>query len=237
MPGSLGAGGVAANFRVAQGDQKEFGVKVNALNNTFTASFSHFDIAQKNYPAPNSEYYVLVSQGITPPADFPSTLYLDLTSRGNEIEFTYSLNRNLTILGNYSWFKLRQPFGIRYRATPDRNGGAYLDYRFTEGALSGFGLSLGVDYKGDAPGDQVNPGYTTTKPLPGATKFVANQPSFLVAGRTLYNFGVSYRSPHWIARVQVVNLFDKDYIQAALNRNSLYVGDPRSIRSSFTYKF
>jgi iron complex outermembrane receptor protein len=237
MPGSLAAGNVSSTLRVAKGDQKEFGVKVAALNNRLTASFAHFDITQSNYPAPNSEYYVLVSQGITPPADFPSTLYLDLTSKGNEIEMTYSLSKNLTVLGNYSWFKLRQPFGVRYRATPDKNGGAYIDYRFTEGVLNGFGVNLGVDYKGEAPGDQVNPGYTTTKPLPGATKFVANQPSFKVAERTLFNLGFTYRNPRWIARVQIVNLFDKDYIQAALNRNSLYVGDPRSIRSSFTYKF
>ncbi len=237
MPGSLQAGNVASNVRIAEGSQREYGVKVNALNNTLTASFSHFDIRQTNYPAPNSEYYVLVSQGITPPPDFPNPLYLNLNSKGWEFEFTYSYNQNLTILGNYTDYKLRQPFDVRYRATPDKNGGLYADYRFTDGALNGFGVNIGVDYKGDVAGDQVNPSYTTTKPLAGATKFVAAQPSFLVAGRTLYNAGVSYRTPKWVARVTVVNLFNKDYIQAALNRNSLYIGDPRSVRASLTYKF
>jgi iron complex outermembrane receptor protein len=126
---------------------------------------------------------------------------------------------------------------VKYRATPDRNGGLYADYRFTNGPLTGFGVNVGVDYKGEVAGDQVNPSYTTVKPLPGAVKFVAAQPSFLVAARTLVNLGVSYRAPKWIARVTVTNLFDKDYIQAALNRNSLYVGDPRAVRASLTYKF
>lgn len=237
MPGSLQAGNVASNVRIAEGSQREYGVKLNALNNTLTASFAHFDIRQTNYPAPNSEYYVLISQGITPPPDFPNPLYLNLNSKGWEFEFTYSYNQNLTILGNYTDYKLRQPFGVRYRATPDKNGGLYADYRFTQGALNGFGINVGVDYKGDVAGDQVNPSYTTTKPLSGSTPFVAAQPSFLVAGRTLVNLGFSYRTPKWIARLTIANVFDKDYIQAALNRNSLYVGDPRSWRASLTYKF
>jgi len=167
----------------------------------------------------------------------PNPLYLDLVSKGWEAEFTYSIGKNVSLLGNWTTYKLRQPFDIRYRAVPDEAGGIYLDYRFTEGALSGFGFNFGADYKGDAAGDLTNPGYTTTKPLPGATPFVANQPTFWVAGRTVANLGFSYRNPKWTARVTIANLFDKEYIQAALNRNSLYVGDPRSIRSSFTYKF
>lgn len=237
MPGSLSAGNVASTLRVAEGSQKEFGVKINALNDTFTASISHFDIKQTNYPAPNSEYYILVSQGQTPPPTFPSTLYLDLTSKGTEVEFTYAWSKNLSILGNYTWFKLRQPYDVKYRATPDENGGLYVDYRFTQGALNGFDVNLGVDYKGETPGDQVNPGFTTTRPLPGTVQFVPSQPSFKVAARTVYNLGFAYRNPNWIVRVQIVNLFDKEYIQAALNRNSLYVGDPRSLRGSVTYKF
>lgn len=237
MPGSLQAGNVASNLRVAEGSQKEFGVKINALHDTLTASLSHFDIRQTNYPAPNSEYYILISKGITPPADFPNPLYLNLNSKGWEFEFTYSYNKNLSVLGNYSTYKLRQPYDVKYRATPDENGGLYVDYRFTQGTLNGFGVNLGVDYKGEVAGDQVNPGFTTTRPLSGSTQFVASQPSFKVAARTLYNLGFSYRAREWTARVQVVNLFDKDYIQAALNRNSLYVGDPRSIKGSITYKF
>jgi iron complex outermembrane receptor protein len=238
MPDSLQAGNIASSLRVAEGRQKEYGVKINALNDTFTASISRFDIRQSNYPAPNSEYYILVSQGQTPPPTFPTTLYLDLTSKGTEVEFTYAWNKNLSILGNYTWFKLRQPYDVKYRATPDENGGLYVDYRFTQGPLTGFGVNLGIDYKGEVPGDQVNPAYTTQRPLGGGgPQFVPQQPSFKVAGRTLYNLGFAYRHAQWTARLQIVNLFDKEYIQAALNRNSLYVGDPRSIRTSFTYKF
>jgi len=238
MPGSLGAGTIASNFRVADGDQNEFGVKTSLFDGKLTASLAWFDIAQTNYPAPNSEYYLLVSQGIQPPSDFPSTLYLDLSSKGWEFEFSYAVNSNLTVLGNFSAFELRQPFDVKYRAVPDSNGGLFLDYRFNDGLLKGFGINLGIDYKGEAPGDQVGPGYTTVKPLPGnGPDFVPNQPSFTVAARTIANLGFSYRQDNWTARLTIVNVLDKDYIQGALNRNGLYVGDPRSIRSSFTYSF
>ena len=148
------------------------------------------------------------------------------------------MNSNLTVLGNFSAFELRQPFDVKYRAVPDSNGGLFLDYRFNDGLLKGFGINLGIDYKGEAPGDQVGPGYTTVKPLPGnGPDFVPNQPSFTVAARTIANLGFSYRQDNWTARLTIVNVLDKDYIQGALNRNGLYVGDPRSIRSSFTYSF
>jgi iron complex outermembrane recepter protein len=238
MPGSLAAGTVAPSLRVADGDQHEYGIKTSLLDGRLTASFAYFDIAQSNYPAPNSEYYVLVSQGITPPPDFPSTLYLDLTSKGWEVEASYALGKNLTVLGNYSKFELRQPYGLRYRAVPDQNGGLYLDYRFTEGRLSGFGINFGADYKGQAPGDLIGPGFTSAKPLPGSgPDFVVAQPSFMVASRTVANLGFSYRAPTWTARLTIANVFDKDYIQAALNRNSLFPGDPRSLKASFTYNF
>ncbi len=237
MPGSLSAGTIIP-AKVAEGNQKEYGIKLNFLDNTFTSSISYFDITQANYAAPNSQYYVLVAQGdFAGAAALPNPLYLDLTSKGWEVELSYALSKNLTLIGNYTDFRLRQPFDVKYRAVADQSGAGYVDYRFTEGMFSGFGVNFGIDYKGEAPGDQVNPAYTTTKPLPGAVKFVPQQPSFKVAGRTIYNLGFSYRTPTWTARLTIVNLMNQDYIQAALNRNSLYVGDPRSLRSSFTYKF
>ncbi|HEY0943773.1 MAG TPA: hypothetical protein VGD81_00840, partial [Opitutaceae bacterium] len=237
MPGSLSAGNNRPDLKVASGDQNEYGVKTSLFDGRLTASLSYFDIVQQNYPVPNSEYYVLIAQGITPPPDFPNPLYLDLNSRGWEGELTYSWNKNLTILANYTDFKVRQPVTeTRLRSVPDRAGGLYADYRFTDGALKGFGVNVGADYKSDVAGDNVT-GYTTTRPLPGDTPFVAQQPSFKVAGRTLVNLGFSYRRPAWTARVTITNLLDKDYILAAGSRGSLIVGEPRALKGSITYTF
>ncbi|HYD82961.1 MAG TPA: hypothetical protein VEA63_02890, partial [Opitutus sp.] len=67
--------------------------------------------------------------------------------------------------------------------------------------------------------------------------FVPNQPTFLVAGRTLVNVGISYRADRWTARIQVNNALDKDYILAAGSRTAAVPGDPRNVRASFTYNF
>lgn len=239
MPGSLSAGNNAPSLRLSEGAQDEFGVKTTQLNGAFTASFAIFDISQKNYGVPNSEWYRLTAEGKTAEAAaLQNPLYLDLNSKGWEVEATYSLNKNLTILGNYTSFEMRQPITeVRVRAVPDKAMGLYADYRFTDGALKGFGFNIGVDYKGDVAGENTT-GYTTSKPIAGlAEKFAANQPSFLVAGRTLVNAGLSYRTKAWTVRLQISNVTDKDYILAAGSRSSLVVGDPRSWKLSTTYKF
>jgi iron complex outermembrane receptor protein len=67
--------------------------------------------------------------------------------------------------------------------------------------------------------------------------FVPQQPSFLVAGRTLINVGFSYRQPAWTVRVMIANALDKEYILAAGSRTSAIVGDPRAWKVSLTYNF
>lgn len=239
MPGSLSAGTDAPSLRLAEGAQNEFGVKGNALKGALTGSFAYFDIKQKNYSVPNSEWYRLTAEGKTAEAAaLQNPLYLDLNSKGWEFEGTYSFNANLTILANYTKFKMRQPITeVRVRAVPDQAGGIYADYRWHDGVLKGFGVNLGVDWKGDVAGENTT-GYTTSKPLAsGTAKFVPSQPSFLVAGRTLANLGVSYRAKDWTVRLMVTNVTNKDYILAAGSRASLVVGEPRAWKLSTTYSF
>jgi iron complex outermembrane receptor protein len=224
-------------FKPSSGSQDEFGVKTSLLDGRLTGSFSYFKIAQQNYSVPNSEYYTLIAQGNAAAANLlPNPLYLNLESKGWEFEGTYSFNKNLTILGNYTSFKERQPItNVRVRAVPDQAGALYLDYKFTDGALKGFGVNLGVDYKSDVAGENVT-GYTTTAPIQGVG-FVPKQPSFLVAGRTLLNVGFSYRTADWTVRLMIANVTDKDYILAAGSRTSAIVGQPRSWLFSTTYNF
>jgi len=237
MPSSLNPGTYGPAFRTSSGDQKEYGVKTAFFGGRLTASAVYFDVAQQNYPVPNSDYYTLIAQGrFAEAAALPNPLYLNLNSKGWEFEGTYSLNKNLTILGNYTSFKIRQPItDVRVRAVPDQSGAVYADYRFTEGPLKGFGVNVGVDYKSDVVGENAT-GYTTTRPLPDGT-FVPNQPTFTVAGRTLVNFGLTYRTRNWTARLQLNNALDKDYILAAGSRTSAVPGDPRNVKASFTYNF
>ncbi len=247
MPGSLQAGnpGLLPPFKATNGTQDEYGVKTSLLNDTLTVSFAHFDIAQTNYAVPNSEYYTLVAQGNQAAANLlPTSTFLDVRSKGWEAEGSYALSRNLTIIGNLSDYKYRQPTGVRIRAVPDRIAALYLDYRFTEGSLRGFGFNVGYDYHSDEVGESVT-GLTTSKPLAGVTTtypgvaagFVPQQPSYKIEPRSLVNIGLTYRAKAWTARLQINNAFDKEYIYAGGSRTSIVVGDPRNFKGSITYQF
>ena len=251
MPGSLQAGNTnlssTANppYKPANGNQDEFGVKGSFFKDTLTFSIAHFNITQTNYPVPNSEYYVLVSQGNQAAANLlPTSTFLDVISKGWEAEGSYAVNKNLTLIGNLSSYNYRQPTGVRIRAVPDRIFAGFADYRFTEGALGGFGISLGVDSKSDMVGESVT-ALTTTKPLTGVTQtypgvaagFVPQQASYKYDGRMLVNLGLSYRTKAWTARLQINNLLDKDFIAVGGSRTAIAVGNPREARATFTYNF
>jgi iron complex outermembrane receptor protein len=187
---------------------------------------------------PNSEWYTLTAQGRNAEAALlENPLYLNLKSKGWEFEGTYSFSKNLTVLANYTTFKMRQPItDVRLRAVPDHAAGLYLDYRFTEGNIKGLGINVGVDFKGDVAGENVT-GYTTTKPISGGVGFVPSQPSFLVGSRTLVSLGLSYRIEKWIVRLTVTNALDTDYIMAAGSRTSLVMGEPRAWKVSTSFSF
>jgi iron complex outermembrane receptor protein len=251
MPGSLSAGNpnLSPNalppYKPAAGKQDEFGVKGNFLNDKLTFSVAHFNITQTNYPVPNSEYYVLVAQGNQAAANLlPTSTFLDVISKGWEAEGSYSVSQNLTIIGNLSSYSYRQPTGVRIRAVPDRIWAAFADYHVTEGALSGFGVNVGVDSKSDMVGESVT-ALTTTKPLAGVTAtypgvaagFVPAQASYKYDGRTLVNLGFYYKTKAWTARIQANNLMDKNYISVGGSRTAIAVGNPRELRATFTYNY
>jgi iron complex outermembrane receptor protein len=241
MPGSLNAGITDPTTKVAVGGQKEYGAKVSLLNGRFTASVANFDIDQTNYAVTNSEYYALVAAGrLAEAAALPQALYVNLKSKGWEGELTYSFNKNLTVLFNYTHLKVRQPITeVRLRGVPDEAYGLYVDYRITEGTWNGLGFNIGVDNKSDVVGTNAT-GYTTGKPITGVAGngFVPNQPTFLVEGRTLVNVGVTYKyGKNWSGSLTVLNALDKDYILAAGSRTSAVVGTPRAWKTAITYKY
>lgn len=238
MPGSLNAGVTDPAAKFAVGFQKEYGVKTSFLDGRLTTSLAYFDISQNNTSVTNSEFFRLQALGdFAAAALLPQFLLFDLTSKGWEFETTYSVGKNLTIIGNISDVKIRQPItDVRLRGVPDRSYAIYADYRCTGGSLAGWGVNVALDYKGDVAGENAS-GFTTTRPLPSGPQYVPVQPSFLVEGRTLVNAGITYRSGAWSGALTFLNALDKDYILAAGSRGAVTVGTPRDWKASVTYKF
>ncbi|HLP03175.1 MAG TPA: TonB-dependent receptor plug domain-containing protein [Opitutaceae bacterium] len=236
MPGSLSAGAVAPSLKLAQGSQREYGVKTTQLGGRLTASLAYFDIKQSNYAVTNSLYYELVAQGRYAEAAALPPLYLDINSKGWEFETSFAVNENLTFLGNFTNYRVRQPgTDARVRGVADRTWAVYADYNFTSGPLKGFGVNIGVDFRDKAAGDNVT-GYTTNRYLPDGT-IMGKQPTFMLPDRTLVNLGFAYKAKEWTARVQIANLFNEEYLQSATSRSNVIVGEPISVKGSFTYNF
>lgn len=225
LPSSILAGEQPQSFKVQTGDQKEAGVKTSFDDGRFTTSFSWFDIKLDNFQVPNSAFNTDPTQ--------PQFLFQNLTSKGVELEVNFMITPELLLVGNYTHLKMRDPNGVRQRMVPDNAGALFAKYEFAHGALKNFGVSLGVDYMDEAPGEQAS-GITAAST---ADHVIPNQPSFYLAPRTIYTLGFSYKQPTWALRLNIENLFDKDYIQSAGSRNTLIPGLPRTYAVSATYKF
>ncbi len=225
LPSSILAGEQPKSFKVQTGDQLEAGVKSSFKDGRYTMALSWFDIALDNFQVPNSAF-------VTDPTQ-PQFLFQDLTSKGIEFEVNFMLTKELLLVGNFTHLRMRDPNGVRQRMVPDNAGALFAKYEFADGSLKNFGISLGVDYMDKAPGEQAS-GITAAST---GTQTIPNQPSFYLAPRTIYTLGFSYKQPTWSVRLNIENVFDKDYIQSAGSRNSLVPGLPRTYAFSATYKF
>ena len=50
-------------------------------------------------------------------------------------------------------------------------------------------------------------------------------------------FRFTYKKDNWVVRLQIANLLDEDYVQAATSRANLVIGDPINVKGSFTWNF
>ncbi len=212
---------------IAEGIQKEGGIRVQALDGKVTVSASYFDIIQTNQAVPNPANLAVPP----PPVPLPALL-LDRRARGWELNFEGALTKNLTLIGNATVNRNRDANGVPFRATADESAALFVRYAFTTGMWRGFAIGVGADYLGKRPGDAVS-GYAAAST---PTHVVPRQPSFYLPGRTLFNLNLSYVRQHLIYRLAVENLFDRDYLAAAGSRTSVWPGTPINFKASLTYK-
>jgi hypothetical protein len=202
------------------GAQDEVGLKWEPLERKLRVGLAAYRISQNNFQFTNPAR-------ISDPTA-PQTLFTDLTSEGFEIEVSGSLNKNLSIVGNYSRAKIRDPWGRPQRGAADHSAALYTSYKWTGGGFKGLLAGLGVNYQGRRPGDSAT-GFTALG--------VPIRPSFNLAPYTVVKANLDYTWGKYDFQLSVDNLLDETYIQSALTRNGSFMGSSRNLQFTTTVRF
>lgn len=217
-------------FRLQTSRQSEYGVRVQVLENRVYATLSHFDIKQNNFSVPNP-----ANLTVPPPNPALPALFMDRLAHGWELEASAAITSNLSLIGNYTSFKNRTPFGQPFRGTAEKSGALWVSYAFKANALKGLTLGVGVDYLDKRPGDAPSSSPTSAST---PTNLILPQPTFWLPARTLINASIQYSwQTHWQAQLNVDNVLDKDYLAASINRFLVYPGVPITTRLTVSRKF
>jgi iron complex outermembrane receptor protein len=227
----VGAGTIAAGGTPFQlGEQNEYGVRVQLLDQRIFATLAYFDISQSNYSVPNP-----ANLTVPPPNPLLPALISDRLAKGWEFELRANITSQLSLVGNYTKFTNRDPNDVPFRGTAEESWAMLMNYRFAkESALSRFNVSVGADYLGKRSGDGAS-GVTAAST---STRVIPNQATFYVPERTLVNVSVGYRaSEHWQAQLNIDNALNTEYIAAAINRFTALPGTPFNARLTLKYSF
>lgn len=197
--------------------QYEAGIKYQppGTNSIFTAAL--FRIDQEN----------VAVRDLTP----PGTIYRavgTVRSQGLELEANTQLTDNFRLMASYTFTDAEYTKSIDGNKghtpaqIPKHMASAWGDYWFDSGLLRNLGIGAGVRYVGGIWADTDN-----TRKVPGYT---------LVDMSVRYGLD-EVGLPGGTLRLNVNNLFDKDYVASCYDLSNCYFGAERSITGTLSYKF
>jgi len=195
-------------FKPEEGKQAEVGAKFEYLNGRLTGSLALYDLKRRNVTTsdPDPAHIAIlpsaqVQTGEERTKGFEAELSADLRN-GWDVQAALSLINGVVTQDNNG------NVGKRLLNVPRQSASVLANYRFRDGALTGFGGGLGVRYEAKKTGPAVM--YT----VPGYTAIDAN---------------LSYDAKSYRVTLSVKNLFDRDYYAGVLSANVLPLGDPRTV--------
>ncbi|MGO4329122.1 TonB-dependent receptor [Cupriavidus sp. 2TAF22] len=200
--------------------QKEVGVKADFLDGRLQTNLALFETERK-------DYYITLPGALSPTPDGRDR------SRGMELELTARPLAGWTVLANFvlqdvevksNALASNAAMGVTNRsiagtrpAGVSRTGGRlWTTYDFQQQALHGFGVGLGLTYKGDSYADSLN---------------LYRVPSYVVLDAAVY-----YRRKTWDVSLNLRNLTDKAYYVSPTFSGAL-PGDKRSAMLTARYRF
>ncbi|GAB7542369.1 TonB-dependent receptor [Cupriavidus sp. 8B] len=200
--------------------QKEIGVKADFLDGRLQTNVALFETERKNY-------YITLPGALNPTPDGRDR------SRGLELEVTARPLAGWSVLANFVVQNVKvesnalasnAPMGVANRSIAGtrptgvaRTGGRlWTTYDFQQMALHGWGVGLGLTYKGDSYADSLN---------------LYRVPAYVVLDAAVY-----YRQKTWDLTLNLRNLTDKTYYISPTFSGAL-PGDTRSAMLTARYRF
>ncbi|MEM6521272.1 MAG: TonB-dependent receptor [Cyanobacteria bacterium P01_C01_bin.70] len=196
-----------------RGEQFEIGARADLLAGRLTANLALFNLTKENVATTD------------PDNIFFSVATGEQRSRGIELDIAGEILPGWNIIANYAYIdaEIKEDEdgneGNRLRNIPEHTFNLWTTYDIQAGPLEGLGFGLGVNYVSERFGDNAN--------------------SFTAEDYFLTNAAVSYQRDNWRAALNIRNLFDVDYIEAAgTSRTSgIDPGEPFTLIGSFAIEF
>lgn len=221
----------STNPLLQQGKQWEAGLRYRFFKKKATFTAGYFDVSQSNVSVPNPGNLLF-------PAPVPPLpgLLSDRTAHGWEFSLNMEVSTEVSLVANYTTFRNRDINGSPIRGTAEQSGAVWAQYTAPKtSALAGFGAGLGLSHSGIRAGDTQN-GFAQASVIAGTP--VIKQPTFFLPAFTRVDLALSYRlNKRWSTHAFVENILDENYLAGSLNRNSVVVGIPRSLKADLTFSF
>ena len=201
------------------GKQYEFGFKSDFFNHRLSVAGDHFQISENNIAITNPAFNTGQST--------IATLYENETNHGIEASVTGGITRDLSVIFSYTNMHFRDAAGRRVRNIPDNMGNLLLNYHFSQGALKGASVYVGVQHNGSVAGENApNLGFT---PLG-----VPQQVGYYIKAWTAANAGASYRWHNYRFNLNVGNVLNQRFWWQPASRQSVCPYPGLSVRLSVT---
>lgn len=198
-------------FEPERGTQYEAGIKADWLDRRLTTTLAFYEITRSN---------VLTTDLVDPNFSIQTG---EQRSRGIELDVTGEILPGWKIAAGYAYTDAEITedntfaVGNRLNNVPEHALSLWTTYEIQTGSLRGLGFGLGIFFVGERQGDLDN--------------------SFEVPSYTRTDASVFYRRDNLRIGLNVENLFDIEYFEAAESPLRVFYGAPFTIRGTVSWTF
>ena len=209
-PGTILANGEAAEPE--RGTQYEVGIKADFLQGKVSSTLALYELTRSN---------VVTSDPNDP---FASIQTGEQRSRGVELDVAGEILPGWRVIASYAYTDAkitqdnRYDIGNRLVNVPKNSASLWTTYEVQKGGLQGLGFGVGLRYVGEREGDLEN--------------------SFELPSYFRTDAAIFYKRNNFRAALNVNNLFDTEYFEAAQNgRAGVFPGAPLTVIGTIGFEF